>query len=178
MSTATKNKKTTKQQRIEELKNFIYDTEQKMYDNLDAPEYLTDHYFDYWTDDDAILKAFISNYKPSDVISIINFKSDYQSQEAIMLIKKLGRNVILDLIKNNIYTKMDDDVYREHWNDLASDDYSEYEIQVDRNDDIPQYKEYFDLIESDSDWFYISLGQVRAKLDVESFDKEIAKLLK
>jgi|TARA_Y100000296_G_C5180060_1_gene263695 hypothetical protein len=172
-------KNLTEQQkaRLEELREIIYQREQSLYDDH-TPDWLTEYFHDYWNDNDSIIENFIRNYRPSNVHMIINFDSNYESDDAKFIVETIGSDRVADLIKKNIFTSSDNDIYREHWNDIASDNWSEYETQVDRDNDDPILKEYFDLINSDHDWFYVDLGMVRAKLDVENFDKTISKILR
>lgn len=170
-----KQTKEIKMSDINKIKEELLEAEERtILDNIDCYEWLIEHTLE---DHEQILDNFIRNYKTTNTHSIIQF-GDYESSEAEYIISKLGVENTVQLILENLYIKQDYDLYHEHWNDIGSADWSEYEVQIDLDEDHPNFKD-FQAAEPDGTSNYISffgcvdLGMIRYKLDTEQFEKQL-----
>lgn len=155
---------------LDDIKAELIEAEENMIiENIEAYDWLIEHTIE---DQDTVLDNFKRNYKPSDVHSIVQF-GGYVSSEAEAIIEALGEEETYNLILKHLDITQDHDLYHEHWNDIGSEDWSEYEVQVDLDSDHEHHQAFIDAGEETTFWGFASLGMVRYKLDAEAFEKAL-----
>ena len=165
-----------KQDQIKEVIKKYAELEQaSIIENIDQYSWFFDHNID---DYGLVVHNFIRNYKTTNTHSIMNFSGDYQSSEAEFIVSQLGVKQTAELILKHSFVSQDYDSYREHWNDIFSELWNEYESQIDIDKDSEHYKlfkgtKHDNGIYGISFLVYVDLGRVRLKLDTESFEKDL-----
>lgn len=159
---------------LEDIKNeYLENEEQMIIENIDQYEWLIEHTIE---NREEVLNNFIRNYKTTNTHCIISF-SEYESPEAEYILNRLGKEATIDLVLEHIFVSQDYDMYREHWNDIASVQWDEYEVQIDIDSDDPNFTAFdgteYESHDGVSFFGYVSLGMVRYKLDTESFEKTL-----
>jgi len=170
MSKQTENKEMKMGQVIELLR----DREELYF--RDNPDCLAFYVEDAPVED--LIENFVRNYQESNVVCTINFDPNYKNSTAENILSILGEEKLGTLLREHSYIKRDDDLYREHWNDLTSIVLDDYESQIDIDEDHEFYS-VFKGTEHDAGKYgvsfdvYIYVGMLRLKLDVENFEKAL-----
>jgi len=160
---------------LETIKSKLLEAEeQSILDNIDQYEWLIEHTIE---DHDTVLDNFIRNYKTTNTHSIIAF-GGYESPEAEYIISRIGKQATIDLVLQHISISQDFDMYQEHWNDIGSAQWDEYETQIDIDEDHPNYNDFKGTADDSENYGisfhgYVCLGMLRYKLDTESFEKAL-----